>query len=187
MKKDIIYQSQRKSSSRAQAMVEFAIALPVLLVLLVGIMEVGRMIFIYSAVINASREAARYGSAVGWDTSGTYHRYKYCAGIANMAKSTAFLIALTNANIDIRYDSGPSDATYADGHGPDNATEFNLLTRTCPPATTGEATVTVASKDRIVIKITAAYTPVIKLIPIPTRNFVSISSRSILGTVSVNP
>ena len=44
---------------RAQAMVEFAIAAPILFALIIGIFEVGRMIFIYSAVTNASREAVR--------------------------------------------------------------------------------------------------------------------------------
>ena len=41
---------------RAQAIVEFAIALPILMFMLVGIIEVGRLIYAYAAVINASRE-----------------------------------------------------------------------------------------------------------------------------------
>ncbi len=40
----------------AQAIVEFAIALPILMFMLVGILEVGRLIYAYAAVINASRE-----------------------------------------------------------------------------------------------------------------------------------
>jgi Flp pilus assembly protein TadG len=46
-------------------MVEFALALPLLLLLIFGILEVGRMVFTYSSVVNASREAVRYGSATG--------------------------------------------------------------------------------------------------------------------------
>ena len=49
----------------AQAMVEFAIALPVLLLLLYGILEAGRLLFLYSTVVTASRQAVRYGSATG--------------------------------------------------------------------------------------------------------------------------
>ena len=56
------FQNQRTAGKRAQAIVEFAIVLPILLMLLVGIFEVGRLIFMYAAVTNASREAARYGS-----------------------------------------------------------------------------------------------------------------------------
>ena len=44
------YKSRNYLGYRAQAIVEFAIALPILLVLLVGILEVGRMLFIYSSV-----------------------------------------------------------------------------------------------------------------------------------------
>ena len=47
----------------AQAMVEFAIALPVLLLLLYGILEAGRLLFLYSTVVTASRYAVCYGSA----------------------------------------------------------------------------------------------------------------------------
>ena len=51
--------------SKAQAMVEFAIALPVLLLLIYGIVEIGRFIFMYSTVVNASRQAVRYGATTG--------------------------------------------------------------------------------------------------------------------------
>src|SRR4030095_776329 len=53
------FNANKLLQERAQAIVEFAIALPILMALLVGILEVGRMVFIYSAVNNASREAAR--------------------------------------------------------------------------------------------------------------------------------
>ena len=43
-----IYKSKKLLGYRAQAIVEFAIALPILMALLVGILEVGRMLFIYS-------------------------------------------------------------------------------------------------------------------------------------------
>ena len=69
-----------RTGRHGQAIVEFAIVLPILMVLLVGILEVGRMIFIYSVVNNASREAARYGSAVGFGDDG-FHKYRYCDGI----------------------------------------------------------------------------------------------------------
>ena len=51
--------------NRAQAMVEFAIALPILLMLLYGMLEAGRLLFIYSTIVTASRQAVRYGSATG--------------------------------------------------------------------------------------------------------------------------
>jgi hypothetical protein len=46
MKKPI---SIRLSKDKAQGMVEFALVLPLLLLLVYGIIEAGRMLFIYSA------------------------------------------------------------------------------------------------------------------------------------------
>ena len=63
---------------RAQAIVEFAIVLPILLVVLIGIFEVARYVFIYSAVTNASRNASRYASAVGYEETGTYLKHREC-------------------------------------------------------------------------------------------------------------
>src|ERR1043165_3232610 len=70
---NFLYRNKKKPGSRpegAQAIVEFALVLPILMVMLVGIFEVGRLLFIYTAVTNASREAARFGSALGYDDDG---------------------------------------------------------------------------------------------------------------------
>ena len=45
--------------NRGQALVEFALIVPLLLFVVYGLIEAGRAIFIYSSVTNASREAAR--------------------------------------------------------------------------------------------------------------------------------
>src|SRR5258707_14341607 len=92
---------------RAQSMVEFAIVLPILLALLVGILEVGRMVFVYAVVTNASREAVRFGSAIGFSDNTYYLKYQYCSGIRDVAKKYGFLLNLQNSNIRIYYDKGP--------------------------------------------------------------------------------
>jgi len=46
---------------RAQALVEYALVLPILLLLLLGIMEFGIAVFNYNSIANAAREGARYG------------------------------------------------------------------------------------------------------------------------------
>lgn len=48
-------------AKRAQSMLEFAITLPLLLLLLVGIFDLGRAAFMYSSITNSAREGARYG------------------------------------------------------------------------------------------------------------------------------
>src|SRR5574338_843270 len=94
--------------NRAQAMVEFAIVLPLLLLLLYGLLEVGRLLFIYSTVVTASRQAARYGATTGGGT-GRVARYQDCAGIRLAANKVDFLNAFNHngADVVIRYDSGP--------------------------------------------------------------------------------
>jgi Flp pilus assembly protein TadG len=103
--------------SKAQAMVEFAIVLPILLMLLYGILEAGRLLFIYSSVVTASRQAVRYGSATGQgQVSSTVPRYQDCAGIRQAAQRVDYLNAFTDDDIVIKYDTGPGST----------ATEFCL-------------------------------------------------------------
>jgi len=60
-----LYRTKKMPGYRAQAIVEFAIVLPILMMLLVGILEVGRMIYTYAVVTNASRDAARSPDRLG--------------------------------------------------------------------------------------------------------------------------
>lgn len=52
---------------QGQAMVEMALVLPLLLLLLLGIIEMGRVGYAYITVSNAARSAARVASAGGMD------------------------------------------------------------------------------------------------------------------------
>ena len=49
----------RRGRRRGQALVEFALVLPVLLVILLGTVDAGRLIFAYNSVSNAAREGGR--------------------------------------------------------------------------------------------------------------------------------
>jgi Flp pilus assembly protein TadG len=48
-----------RHSYRGQALVEFALVLPILVLLLVGVFDFGRAIFAYNSVSNAARSGAR--------------------------------------------------------------------------------------------------------------------------------
>ena len=50
---------ERLQSQRSQALIEFALISPVLLLLLFGIVDIGRAIFYYDTVNHAAREGAR--------------------------------------------------------------------------------------------------------------------------------
>ena len=52
---------------RGVAMVEFAIALPLLLLLLLGIAEFGRMLYHYNNLLQANRDAVRYLAGEAWN------------------------------------------------------------------------------------------------------------------------
>ena len=52
--------------------------------LLYGILETGRLLFLYSTIVTASRQAVRYGSATGVGPNG-YPRYQECAEIKRIA------------------------------------------------------------------------------------------------------
>ncbi|HSJ85680.1 MAG TPA: TadE family protein, partial [Anaerolineales bacterium] len=103
--------TQNSLSENAQAIVEFAIVAPILFLMLFGIFEVGRMVYVYSAVTNSSREAVRYGSAVGYDDNQNI-KYKNCVGIQDRAVRSAYFLNLQPADIVIQYDHGPGTAVF---------------------------------------------------------------------------
>lgn len=57
--------TRKRDRSRGQGLVEFALVFPVLAVLIFGIIDFGRAIFIYSVVQDAAREGARYAIVHG--------------------------------------------------------------------------------------------------------------------------
>ncbi len=60
----------RRRSTAGQDLVEFALILPLLLLLLLGIAEFSLIIFDYDTLGNAAREGARYGVVHPTDTAG---------------------------------------------------------------------------------------------------------------------
>lgn len=63
-------QAMAKSSRQSGvAMVEFAVTLPLLLLLLLGIGEFGRMLFQYNSLLQAGRDAGRYAASQAWDAT----------------------------------------------------------------------------------------------------------------------
>lgn len=152
--------SFRKKKS-GQGLVEFALVLPLLLMLVLGIIEFGRLLFVYAAVNTASREAARYGSAAGDNGSGTL-RYADCGGMIAAAQRVGILANITGINIS--YDSGPGTPTvYA----------------SCPPGKIE------GGKHRVVVSISASYHPLVPLPNIGNLTFNAKSARTILSSVEV--
>ena len=155
---------------RGQAIAEFAIALPILLLILVGLFEVGRMVFIYSAVTNGSRNAVRYASAVGEGGDGLT-KYNNCVKIKEIAVNSAYLAPVTNVVI-----------TYDDGTGVALPGDSNCDVWTSGSVDTG---ISVSSGDRVTVEVTAQYKPMVSLIPFKPRDIVSKNSRTIFGIIDL--
>ena len=161
--------------NRAQAMVEFAIALPILLMLLYGILEAGRLLFLYSTVVTASRQAVRYGSATGIGTGGV-PRYQDCAGIRAIANKADFLNAFDDSDIYLFYDLGP------------NTTPTPYCAGTSDPSFSPTT-----NNYRILVEIRGDFFPIVpKLVPFIERSATSPggpimgeSARTILVSVSI--
>jgi len=164
-----------KRSDRAQSIVEFALVLPVLLLIIYGLLEVGRLIFIYSTVVTASREAVRYGSATGLNVTGGVPRYNDCAGIRAAAKNVDFLSAVDNASILISYDNGPGTSDYSTcpvGQSTGGPTDTQINT---PPMT------------RIKVQVSAIFTPLAAIVPLNPITITSSNARTIIGSVQILP
>lgn len=157
-------------SPKAQAMVEFALVLPILLLVIVGLLEVGRAIFLYSAVFSAAREGVRYGSASGNNLLGV-PLYQDCAGVREAARNAGILLSLQDDDILIEYDHGPETDVFASCSDPDGVDED----------------VVVASGDRILVNITTNYDPMIPLfIPLASRTIDISSARTITGIITIH-
>jgi len=168
-----IFSLKQPKKNRAQAIVEFMLALPVLLMLLYGIIEVGRLIFIFSSVANASRQAARYGSASGEVDNVAF--YQDCDGIRAVANQSAFIIKFDKVNI--TYDRGINpDGTQIpiEGVDPDPSVD------SCP---IGDYTV--RNGDRIIVQVSTSYEPIIKILPLKPLEVVSASARSFLISIPI--
>lgn len=89
-------------SRRGQTIVEFALTLPIILLVMVMIAEFGWFVAQSSASISAAREAGRYASSVG--AGGGTFRYLHCDGIRERARNaTDMVTTLTADRIEIRY------------------------------------------------------------------------------------
>lgn len=150
---------------KAQGIVEFALVLPVLLMLVFGIIETSRLMFIYSIVTTSSREGVRYASTIGDNGSGT-ERYRDCTGIEQAAMNLGSLAGISAGDITIEYDNGPGTSVYD----------------TCSTLSSE-----VVLGDRVIVTVNGQYTP-IGIIPyfnMPSFVIPSVSRRMIVKEISL--
>jgi len=95
-------------ASRGQGLVEFAMVLPVLLLVVMGIIEFGYDFTVYSGLFNAAREGARYGITHPKDVT----------GVVQAVHDKVFIVDPNSASnpvlISVHYDKGPGTTVYTD-------------------------------------------------------------------------
>lgn len=144
-----------------QGLVEFAIVMPIFLLLVMGIVEFGRLMIIYSGAATASREAARYGASVGASESGIAH-YRDCDGIRDTAMRISGLAPVEDSSITIQYDN-PSTGFFE---------------ASCPPSQ-------FELGDRIIIQVSLTFEPIVPLANIPPIPISSETKRTVLRDIYI--
>lgn len=126
-------------------LVEFAIMLPLFLLLIFGIVDWSRYMIGQNSINSVARESARYGSAVGDNGSGTPY-FADCTGIRDAGYVAAHTISVNRADITVEYDDGAggSVATCPDGSAVDPAL--------------------ISSGDRVIVTVSAPFSFVTPLV-----------------------
>jgi Flp pilus assembly protein TadG len=106
--------ARRGARSRGQSLVEFALVFPIIVLLVMGFMEIGRAVFAYNTIANAARQAARVAAVnqladvTECDESrpieDPYEPHWSMRGCAILAGKT---IGLTTSNVAISYVAPP--------------------------------------------------------------------------------
>jgi uncharacterized repeat protein (TIGR01451 family) len=162
---------EQTANARGQSLVEFALVLPLILLLVMGIFEFGRVLFVFSELSNSTREAARFGATTGQSGIGIAN-YLDCGAIRQAARGTAFISNYADGDINIGYernnDSG-GFATFAQcGDAGLDADDILL-------------------GDRIVVTISQNIEPIISFIPIPEFSLDSVSRRTVVKDIPTGP
>lgn len=128
---------------------EFALVAIILLTLFFGVVDFGRMLAIHAAAVTSSREAARFGSALGYAGALT-PPYLDCEGIKHAARSVAGVLLPDDAEITVAYDHGPMTSPHADCDDTDS-------TLAAPTSAT------ITPLDRVIVTTTVTYKPLVPL------------------------
>jgi TadE-like protein len=172
----MIKPKHRSKSEHAQTMVEFAIVFPILLLLTYGLIEFGRMIFIYVSVTSAAREGARYGAGAGYiDATDTTRYYMYCDGMRTAIRRGAILTQIPDGSITVWYDHGPGTA-----HFPDAGNR-------CPSGAATYNQDLIKLGDRVGVHLSVQYTPIIEFLGFNGFTIQAQSARTVLTDLEFNP
>ncbi len=177
MKRLVRITGRKRKRTAGQALLEFALVLPLLLMLVCAIFDFGWMVFNYSQLYNGLREGLRYGSVTGYDVTA---QYRQCDGIRQKIRELANVSGVTDGDIGITYDTGdPATAIGTCPSGLPVSITGDRFTHPCP---TPLLPTNFCNGDRIVIRIDITVpflTPVIRPLLPGGLTFSLVAARSI--------
>ena len=165
-----------RNKEKGQGIVEFALVLPVIMLITLGVIEIGYLLFSYSSVNSAAREAARYGIAIG-DVSGGGQRYYDCSGIIDAGLSIGSFANMSASEFTISYDDGP----------PPEGQPRNVKYSSCTDLASYGGSDNIEFGDRIVVEVNHTYTPLVAYMGVGIGPFTmtTTSSRTIVKGVEL--
>jgi len=158
--------SSHPTKRRGQGIVEFALVLPVFLLLILGIMEFGRLLFIFASVTAASREGARYATATG-DLTGSTFRYEDCTGIRGAATRIGGIVGVVDSDVTIEYTIYANDGSILQ------------VLYSCPPSEY------IDLADRISVTVVRDFESVVPLVNIPAIPISATTTRTLIRDVGI--
>jgi Flp pilus assembly protein TadG len=114
---------RRRRNGRGQALVEFALVIPIFLLVLVAIFDLGRAVFAYNTLTNAAREGARIAIV---------NQYK--PTIVARAKQQTAIVELNDPSVRVDFWQVNADGT------PDTSSQCALIAVGCLAVVSFEAT-----------------------------------------------
>jgi Flp pilus assembly protein TadG len=94
-----------ENNEQGQSLIELAMSLVVLLILIAGLVDLGRAFFTYIALRDAAQEGASYAAVINSDTLESADVGNYCAAITNrviITSETTNMPGISNGPIDMR-------------------------------------------------------------------------------------
>ena len=105
-----------RNMDKGSSLLEFALIAVAFILLLLGVVEMGRMVLVYTTVANAARAGARYAIVHGGDRTGTGADGPSGPGNVTQVQTvvknfaSAGLLTTSNLNISVTYPNGANTA-----------------------------------------------------------------------------
>jgi len=152
-----------KNKQYGQAMVEFALTLPIFLVLVFGVIELSRFFLVYSSVYTASREASRFGASVG---EGKETNFMNCSEIIQTAIRMGNFGGVQDNDVTVYYESSPG-----------------IFAGTCDESLEPVDRYMPKLGDRLVVEIETEFVSILGIVPnLPVR---AVNGRTIMKSIVI--